>query len=183
MNRKTTPILLAIALVMGLAAFLLERQSVPKRAKSASTGARVLQMDEADIVQIRVKRDYWNSFAIARSPEGAWSLTEPSSEPASPLAVGRLLSALMSLPAQSAIDLPSDDSERYREYGLWEPSVEVTVSDRKGATTLSFGAPTPDGKGVYCAIHGVNKVYVTAPDAVKAISEDLSAYRQEASAK
>ena len=182
MNRKITPILLIVLLVMGLVAWLSERPRASKAIATAASAAQhadtVLTINQADILQVRVKRDYWNSFALVKASDGSWRLTEPSSEPASDAAVRKLLSMIESLPVINTIDLPSDDSERHREYGLWSPTLNITVTTASGEQTLVFGVKTADGKGVYCALLGHDRVYVTTPEALQALSEDMASYRQ-----
>ncbi len=184
MNRKTTPILVALVVLMSLLAYFSERARTHTTAQSAPTteGATVLSVRSGDITSIRMKRDYWNSFRLARSPEGVWRLTEPSNEAASEAGVTRLLNALESLPAISVINLPADDTERHRQYGLWKPAIEITVGTTEGDQTLLVGSSTADGKGVYCARLGKDGVFVTSAEAVQVLSQDLSAYRQEKNA-
>ena len=182
MNRKATPILLAVVLVMALLAWVSERSRarVAAAAPHAGTeGATILGLHSGDIAQVRVKRDYWNSFRLARSPDGTWRLVDPSTEPAAAPAVTKLLSALECLTAISVIDLSADDSERHREYGLWKPSVEITVTTAEGEQTLLVGTPTADHKGVYCSRMGRDKVYIVASEALQPLSQDLAAYREE----
>lgn len=182
MNRKTTPILLAIVLLMGLVTYLSECSRSPRTAAqsrhASAEGATVLSIHTGDILQIRVKRDYWNSYRLARSPDGSWKLVEPSHEAAAEAGVMRLLGTLESLPALSVIDLPSDDAERHREYGLWKPAVEIVITTPDGDQTLLVGAATADGRGVYCTRMGKDRVYVTSPEAVQVLSQELSAYRE-----
>ncbi|MCX7011094.1 MAG: DUF4340 domain-containing protein [Candidatus Sumerlaeota bacterium] len=178
MNRKATPILLAAVAVLSLMAYFSERTPAPPRGSAAhASGPRILDVAQEDMQQVSVKRDYWNSFTLARQNDGSWNLIDPSTEPASLEAVRRLLGALESLPALTTIDLPSDDTERYREYGLWEPRLTVTVVALDKDYTLVFGSDTPDGKGVYCAVQGQKKVYATSTNAVTSLSADLSTYR------
>ena len=181
MNRKATPILLAVVILMSLLAYFVERPSARSAAtqQTVAQGATVLSIRKDDILQVRMKRDYWNSFTLARSPDGSWRLVEPSAEPAAEPAVQKLLAALESLPAISVINLSADDSERRREYGLWTPALELTVTTPDGEQVMLVGTATADGKGVYCTRMGQNKVYVTSPDAVRVLSQDLAAYRQE----
>ena len=179
MNRKATPILLAAVVLMSALAFYLDR---PRREAAApqrtASGKTVLSIRQEDVTQIRVKRDYWNSYTLAKSADGTWRLVEPSAEPASEAAVRKLLNALESLPATSVIDLPHD-SDRRREYGLWTPSVEVAVSVPQGEQILIVGTPTADGKGIYCARMGQDAVYVTTAESLQVLSQELAAYRQE----
>ena len=184
MNRKTTLILLAVLILMSLLVYFSEfaRTRTSAQSQPGAEGATVLSVRTGDITQIRVKRDYWNSFHMKRTPDGTWRLLEPSSEPAAEAGVTRLLSALESLPALSVIKLASDDSERHREYGLWKPAIEITVTTTDGDQTLLVGSATADGKGVYCARLGKDGVYVTSADVVQILSQDLSVYRQEKTA-
>lgn len=194
MNRKITPILLAIVVLLALLAYISERPSRIKTAKSGNettagdgradanaqaSGARLFEIDQSDIHQVRIKKDYWNTYTLQRGADGSWKLVEPATEPVVAAAMNTLLSTIEALPVLSVIDMLSDDSERYRQYGLWEPAVEVTISDNKAVHTLRVGSPTADGKGVYCVVVGRNKVYVTTPDAVRVLSTDLAVYRQE----
>jgi len=176
-----TPILLAIFIVMGLLALLSERSRVRSSAPQQKEvrEPRVLALNAGDILRIRMKRDYYNSYTIARSADGSWAITDPSTEPASEEAVRRLLNTIETLPVLSTIDLPSDDSERHRQYGLWSPAMEVTVTTSKGDQTVVFGSKTPDSKGVYCAKVGESKVYVTSTESLQVFSQDLAALRQD----
>ncbi len=181
MSKKMTPILLAVALAIGVITYVTDKASRSQSPASSSRGDRVLEIDQADIVWVRVKRDYWNSFALRREADGTWQVSEPSVEPAAPVAVTRLLGAIENLPVVRTIDLPATDSERYREYGLWEPAMEVTVTAGDRDRSLVFGINTPDGTGTYCAEAGVDRVYVTSSEAAKILGQEYAAYRQNAS--
>ena len=184
MNRKTTPFLLLALVLLGLLAFIMERpRSRPESSsQSEAYGARVLAISQADVLRVRVKRDYWNSYTLGKTPDGSWRLTDPSDEPASEPAVRKLLATVENLPALTTINLPASDSERHREYGLLKPVLELTVSTPDADHSVSFGTQTADNKGVYCARYGQDKVYVTAPEAMQVLSLDLAAYRQEKAA-
>lgn len=179
MNRKTTGILLAAVVVLALFIFISEhgrRGALPPGVRSA--GPRLLQIDQGDILRVRVKRDYWNSFTLSRSPDGSWRIVEPSDEAAAPQAVGQLLTTLESMLVLSTIDLPGDDTARYREYGLWEPSAEITVTVGNRDYTLIFGRESTEAGGIYCAIAGHDGVYVTTGAAYRLLTLDLEHYRE-----
>jgi len=182
MNRTVTPYLIAAVLVLGLLAYLSER---PRRTSEGARarGARdtsVLRVDPEDVQRIRMRRDFWNSYTLARDEERRWTLEEPSRGPAHEAEVRRLLETLTFLPSAQILDMPGDDSERYREYGLWEPALEFTLATAGGSVhTLMFGAKTPDETGVYTVVHGVARVHVVPVEAFEILQRGADTYRAE----
>ena len=177
MNRQTTLLLAAIALVLGLTVLVSEFGRAPRPGRSGSRGAYVLDIQPADIQRISVKRDYWNSFTLARTADGSWKMIDPAEEPAAGPAVEILAHILAYLPIGATIDLPMNDSERYQEYGLWEPREQITVVTGEKEYTLLFGSETIDQTGVYCVIQGQDNVYVTPAESFHILSLDLETYR------
>ena len=182
MKRTTTAILLAVALFLGLVSYLSQRAAMSGRSDARAGVARVFDFSAADIMRIRIKRDFWNSLTLTKGPEGKWRLVEPSSEAASSSAVNQLLASLENLAITTTIDLPADDSERHREYGLWQPSLALSVATLEKEVSLVFGSPTADGKGTYCAQVGRDNVYVVPTEAVTVLASEPSVYQQSSSA-
>lgn len=177
MNWRTTLVLLVVALVLGVAV-LTELFRKPRvTAGLSGKGQRVLTVEAAEITRVRAKREYWNSYLLARAPDGSWQLQEPSTEAANPQAAQKLVQTLADLPRLAVIDLPANDAERYREYGLWVPQAEITVMTNTGEQTLLIGGDTADGAGTYCAISGQDNVYVTSPPAAAVLLAGLETYR------
>lgn len=177
MSSKSTPFLLAGAVIMGLLAFLSTRShdADPRVAQVAAD--RILPLSQGEMREIRVKQDFWNTFALSRTTDGSWELSEPATEPASQAAANRLAETLEVLPFLERIDTPADDTERYREFGLWEPRLTVTVASSESQYTIAFGADTADGKGVYCALEGRDEVYVTPAAHLKVVAAGYESYR------
>ncbi len=184
MNPRSSLYLLAALLVMSLVVYFAERPNSVSKAESIEhpSGSRVLEMAPEDILQVQVKRDFYNSYTLSRGADGAWRIIDPSSEPAGEANVGKLLESLANLTVITTIDLPQDDSERHRQYGLWKPSLEVTVSRANRSDTVMFGAQSEEGTGVYCALAGHDKVYVIPKGLLPGLSQDLSVYRQSQAA-
>jgi hypothetical protein len=177
MNRGITPYLLAALFVLGLLAVLSER---PRRAASGASQAgtsEVLDVPRDNILRLRMKKDFWNSYVLTRDEGGQWGMEEPSRGPAVETEVRRLLETVTALPLLRTLDIPGDDAEKRREYGLWSPSLEITLSTPAGATTLLFGAHTPDETGVYVAVHGQPRVYVVPTSAFDVLQRDADTYR------
>ena len=178
MNRQTTWILLVITVLLAMMIFITDQTRTHRQnAVQQSKTAIVLNCKASDVQVISVKRDYWNSFTLRKTPEGTWKFIDPSDEPASMPAVNQLLGMLESLPRITVIDLPMNDSERYKEYGLWQPREQITVSAGEKEYILLLGADTKDETGVYCAILGQDNVYVTSQEAYKRLAMDMVSYR------
>jgi hypothetical protein len=179
MNRKITPILLAVVAFLGLFAFLTQRnRQYDSTQDTVPRSARVLPMESSQFQQIRIQRDFWNSFALTRQGDGDWRLTEPSDEPVKQEAARRLAQQLADLTILTTVDLPTDDSERYREYGLWEPELQIAVTTLEEERNISIGSMTSDGRGYYCAVGGVDDVYTIPAEAMRVLAADLSSYRE-----
>lgn len=180
MNRKSTWIMALVVAFLFIVILVTERDRTSSRERRASGGgAFVLRQDPESIQMIRIKRDYWNTVTLERTADGQWQLTEPMNEQANVASVRALLEAVTTLPVVERIDVPAaDESERYREYGLWDPVVEVTVSDLRGATSLVFGRDVPDGGGVYCAVVGRDGIYITTLESLNAMISDAEHYRR-----
>ncbi len=182
MNRKLTPFLIAAVLVLGLLAYLSERPrhaGDTRRGRGARAGS-VLRVEAEDVHRVRMRRDFWNSYTLAHDEERRWVMEEPSRGPANQAEARRLLETLTFLPSAQILDMPGDDSERYREYGLWEPALEFTLSTVGGSVhTLMFGARTPDEQGVYTVVHGVSRVHVVPVAAFEILQRGADTYRTE----
>lgn len=178
MSRKMTPVLLAVFLLVCVVVYMTEKSSTTTPASTQAS--RVLEIDPADILQVRMDRDYWNSYTLQREPDGSWRLTEPATEPAVMPAVNRLLETLAVLPIVRTIDVPSAHAERDAEYGLLKPSLEITVVTAARNHKLLFGSKTPDSKGTYCREEGQAAVLVTTTEAAGIIAADYKAYRSSA---
>lgn len=176
MNRKSTVILACLVFVMALVALLSSRAGRVAN-RYGQTGIGGIGIDPDTLLQVRVQRDYWNTFTLERDLSGRWNLVEPSSEEAFSAAVNELIDLLARFPVVTRLDLPAGDSERFREYGLWEPSLEVMLTTVDGARVLQLGRETTDGTGVYCALEGEDGVMVTTQQAAQMLSRDLEAYR------
>lgn len=177
MNRQTTWVLMVVAFFLAVVVVVSDWKRTPRQNGTVSKRPVILNVKSSDIQIVSVKRDYWNSFTVRKTPDGSWKLVDPVDEPALVTAINQLLGTLESLPVITTIDLPMNDSERYKEYGLWQPREQITLSTGDKEYTVLLGADTKDGKGIYCAILGQDNVYVTAQDAFKRLAVEMESYR------
>ena len=177
MNRRITPWLLLAVVLLGAATWWSRHARQADSGVARSKAKRVLAVEPGALTQVRVRQDYWNSFVLLKRPNGSWDLVEPSTEPANQETVKRLLETLANLPVLKIFDTPDNDSERYRQYGLWSPKLSVTLYTTEREHTLIFGREADDRSGSYCAVQNKDEVYVTSSDAVQILSTELAAYR------
>jgi len=179
MNRRITPwLLLTVALLGGAAWWTQHTRQGSGPGSGSSTANRILAIDRAALTQVRVRRDYWNSFTLVRRPNGSWDLVEPSTEAANQETVKHFLETLVNLPSLKTFETPANDSERYRQYGLWSPKLTITAYTAEREHTVLFGNEADDQSGTYCAVQGKDEVYLTQKDSVAILSTELTAYRQ-----
>lgn len=178
MNRKITPYLIAAMLLLGWLAYLSERPRRAGAVRSRAVSASVLGIPKEDILRLRMQKDFWNSYVLARNPDGQWMMEEPARGAANTTEVRRLLETVTLLPVLQVLDMPGDDAERHREYGLWTPALEITLSTPSGATTLMFGSRTPDESGVYAVVHGTSRVYVVPAASFGILERGADTYRE-----
>lgn len=181
MNKRATPILLIAVFLLALAAWRSHVSRSGTQTAGSAASSRLLAMHPQDLIQVRVQRDYWNTFTLARDQDTAWQLTEPAREPASAAAVDVLLQTLTALPILQRIDLPGDDTERHRQYGLWDPRLTVRLLTFDRQEVLLFGDETLDGTGVYCAREGRDGIYIVPASAFALLETNPDHYRASAS--
>ena len=63
-------------------------------ADKPTSDTRLFEIDQSDIQQVRVKKDYWNTYTLQRVSDGSWKLVEPSTEPVLAVAVNTLLNTI-----------------------------------------------------------------------------------------
>jgi hypothetical protein len=178
MNRQLTFYLTACVIFLGICILLIDRSSWFQNKPYAHRPPRVLQIEPRDIMQVRVIRDFWNTFTVKQNQDGNWDLIEPSLMPANFGQITRLIDALANLSILDTIGSITDDSERYREYGLWDPSAQVTVTSAEHEWKLAFGLETTDGQGVYVIRSDNDEVYVIPKEAFAIIVTEAENYTQ-----
>ena len=110
----------------------------------------------------------------------SWRLTAPFSGSADEQVVKRLVDALSFVPVVDAFtdaELLKMGRER-ADFSLGE--VVVSVYDSDGGHEVSLGRATPDGKGVYAAVSGVDAVFILPPEVKSAADLPADSFRRRA---
>ncbi len=127
---------------------------------SAETPAKLLTLNEPDVVKIEIRRKGAEDAIIRKNSSGKWEITAPESLNADQTAVSELLSNLSSLSSDRLIE---EKPGNFKLYGLTEPVLEVAVTDKKNKIQkLLIGDDTPTGSAVYAALAADPRVFTLA---------------------
>lgn len=118
-------------------------------------GKVVLNINPDNIVKVEVKRQQEPKEIVLERRGKSWWLTEPVQAPADKTAVESLINRFKNLKAELELD------SQKPEYGLSNPTVTISVHDRKGRTyNIQFGSKTPDNMGAYAIVENRRKPVV-----------------------
>src|SRR5579863_58563 len=112
----------------------------------ADTSAKILTVPEDQFQEIRIKKTGAEPIDLKRD-NGKWSIVEPKPYPADQDAAGALVSSLTSVSSDKTIE---DHATDLSQYGLTNPSLDVSVVRKDGKTDeLQIGDDTPTNSGSY----------------------------------
>jgi len=112
-------------------------------------GTVVLNLNPDDIVKVEIKRSQEPKELVLERRDKSWWLTKPVQAPADKTTVETLLNRFKNLKAEVELEAKKP------EYGLTNPTVTLTVHDRRGRKyRIEFGSKTPDNLGAYAVVEG-----------------------------
>ncbi|MGA2420014.1 MAG: DUF4340 domain-containing protein [Candidatus Acidiferrum sp.] len=127
---------------------------------SADAPAKIISLNQADIVSLTIRRKDQPEVALSRNESGAWQITGPQPLAADKIAVSSVLSTLSLLNSQRLVDEKASDLE---QFGLANPALEVDVSLKGGKTQkLLVGNQTPAGDAYYVMLAGDPRLFTFA---------------------
>ncbi len=182
MSRKTTAILLAVAL--GLLGFILfvERDMLTS-GEVAEREQRLLPRLVRDrVTKIVIERgddrvEIVRTAAATEETEAVWSLAAPVRGPADARSIAALLGALeWAEPEQRFEGVTSADRERF---GLEQPRLVARFTVGNEEQTLRFGGEDSTGAGYYAALDDAGVALVVGRDVYEAFDHDASHFRSK----
>jgi len=118
-------------------------------------GKLVLNLNPDDIVKVEVRRQQAPKRLVLERKGKSWWLTVPVKAPADPTTMEGFLNRFKNLTTKTELD------EKKPEYGLANPTVILTVYDRRGRSyRIQFGNKTPDKMEAYALVEGWRKPVV-----------------------
>jgi Domain of unknown function (DUF4340) len=126
---------------------------------SSDTPPKILDLKEADISKVEIKRKSSKELSLEKNGSGKWQITAPKPLRADQDAVFSMISTLSSLNSERLVDEKAAD---LKQYGLAQPSVEVDITTKDKPRKLLIGDDTPAGNAVFAKLEGDPRVFTVA---------------------
>lgn len=146
-------------------------------ASSVDTPPKVLSLNSADFVNIKISRKGAEEITIQKNDAGKWQITAPKPLAADQDTVSGLASTFSTLNSDRLVEEKAADLSAY---GLTQPSMAITATDKNKKTVeLRLGDETPAGSGVYAAVAGDLRVFIIASYNKSSLDKSLNDLRDK----
>ncbi len=178
--KKSTLILLAVVVVLGIVAYSLSRR--PASDELRRRRAQLLPELEADDAVTLIIESDGARIVCRRREEGDWAIAEPFSTRAESWQVQRIVDRLAR--AQRVWSIPASEVEEAElaDYGLEPPRRRVTVStegEEAGTRAVRIGKPTGAADSVYAMVEQEGSVCAIEQSAAEATDVTLAELRSK----
>jgi len=159
MNTRTTLVLLAVLILVGIAVYFIEfrKPGIGTATPAAPESATLLVLSSPAISGITVRDTVSNTMVSAtRDISGTWWLAEPAGQPADPGILNPMASSLSSIYVQRTLTPTASLSE----FGLLTPTLSVEIASTSGPVSFVVGDATPNKGAYYVQKAGDAHVYL-----------------------
>ncbi len=125
---------------------------------SADAPPKILDLKQANISKIDIKKKGSDPVELAKDGSGAWQIVSPKQYRADQNTVSSFIFALASLTSERLLDANASNPA---QYGLADAGYEVDVIEKDGAAhRLLIGEEAPAGSSSYVALGGDPRVFM-----------------------
>ncbi len=165
MSFRNTAILLVVLVLLGGAAFWVNRQGGTEADTDATpTPALLTSLAPDDVASITVEQGE-QSITVERQDDG-WAIAGDSPEPAGETKVNQALNQLTSLRPTRVLD----DVQNAADFGLEEPAWTITLAPNSGdAVVYRIGDENPRGTSRYLQVDGDAAVRLVPKSSVETV--------------
>lgn len=163
-KKSFTLILLLIAMVVLIGAYIWLVKYNDKKEAGTADDTDTKTETVADIAADSIKTIYFKNenaeMTLAKGEEDTWKNSADELFPVNQTYAQNMASAFKSLTSTRTIP---EGSGELSDYGLENPVVTVTITDKDGKETSIFlGSEAPVGGGYYASLKGDSKIYIIA---------------------
>jgi Domain of unknown function (DUF4340) len=175
MHWKTTGLLAALLLGLGIFYYVYEVREGPAREKAAEVKDRLWKdLQAKDIEDVVLKRES-DTVHLKKSGE-RWTLVLPVASRADTGPVDALTSSLATTRVEREIDA---NPAKLADYGLETPAAEVTVTAKGQTHGLRLGAKNPTGTWVYAQEAGKPAVFLAPESLLQDAKKPVADFRDK----
>jgi hypothetical protein len=159
MSTRTTLVLLAILILVGIAVYFIEFRNPASATTTpaASSPATLLELTAPAINGITVRDTLSNTAVSAtRDVSGTWWLTNPAGQPGDLTTLNSMASHLATVYVQRVLTPTGSLSE----FGLVTPTLNVEIASTSGPLSFVVGDETPSKGAYYVQKSGDARVYL-----------------------
>jgi hypothetical protein len=130
---------------------------------AANAPVKILTFQKDDISKLEIKRKNGEVLDLARTSPASWKITSPKPLIGDADTISAILYALSPLETDRVIEEKASD---LKNYGLTEPAVEVSATDKNGKSqTVLVGDDLPTGGSSYAMLTGDPRVFLISSSA------------------
>jgi len=169
----------AVFLVLAGVLYWSERHKPAEDAGKAPAGTlpAILKLDASAITGLELEKKDARPIVLVRANPGEWKITQPQALGADQSAVSGVLSSLSSLNAERVVE---DKAADLRQYGLAQPAVQLSISDKDNKTRrLLIGDDTPTGGAAYAMLAGDPRIFTIVSYAKTGVDKTLDDLRDK----
>jgi hypothetical protein len=178
MRFKLTFVLLLANLVVFFVLWRLDKPA-PLVPKAAGPVARDFTPDDILIHLTTADHAGKETREFVRDANGKWNIVQPFKWPADDFAVTDIYTNLQLLDVGANITPDQLNSQSYKDFGLDQPVLDVTLADHSHKQTLIVGLPTARGGNVYAMNPDDKIVRVIAQSALASLFAPMGQLRDQ----
>jgi hypothetical protein len=174
--KRSTLILLILAVVGGVAVYYLEIKPGTPRDEKPDTSKPAFTFTRDDISSITITRG--GETVTLEQKDGKWTITQPVTAQANQSTIDSLVSSLTSTKIERTLAASPDE---IKSFGLEQPAVAIEIKLKSGDTQeVKLGAKDFSGLSAYAQIAGSNEVALVPASVLTNSDKSLNDLRDKA---
>jgi hypothetical protein len=171
--KKSTLILLLLAIIGGVAVYYTEIKPGKPRDEEADTSREAFKLNREDINQIMLTRG--GQTVTFENKDNKWTITQPVNAPADDSTINSIIGDLVSARITRDIQASADN---LKNFGLTEPKVKLEVKLKNGQShKIELGDKDFSGASVYARVDGGQNVALLSGSLLTSTDKDLADLR------